>query len=226
MKRTLAILALAAGALAAAPGSAQAPGDTSDLQTLTVIEVDPAANEIRVRETGTTRIRTIELDERSAVTGGTLGGRMDFRDLRPGDTIRVPGAVGSVSDRVRAEEVQVLAAPRQPGEPDVGAGPGTRSRRAPSTLQPDPDSPSAIGTDPETRGRVGADPGATGDATRGTGSQTGSGASPGTGRSVGPTGTAPGTGTGTMGGTGGGTGSTGTTGGGGTGAGTGGAGGP
>jgi hypothetical protein len=187
MKRTLSILSLAALALAAGPAAPQSRS-AEDPQTLTVLQIDPAENEMRVRETGSTRIRTIEFDERTAVSGGVLGGPMPLGALQPGDVIRVPGAIGSVSDRVRAEQIQILSAPRESGATGSGAG------RRPSAMDPGSSEPGALGADPNTEpgaladpnaepgaldtdpsadpGRVGADPGATDQGTRGTGSQT------------------------------------------------------
>jgi hypothetical protein len=202
--------ALAAAAFAAAPAFAQTRDD--DLQTLTVIQVDRTLNEIRVREPGSTRIRILELDEGTQISGGTLGGPLELDTLQPGDSIRVPGVAGSTSDRVRAERIQVLAAPAAPAQRGVDRSPraldpGTGavqpdSTREPGALDPardpralrrDPGSdPSLMGADPEPAEpgsiRPGADPdadvGAGSGRTRGT-SSGGSGSGGGSGGSGG-----------------------------------------
>jgi uncharacterized membrane protein YgcG len=153
VKRSLCLFALVA-AVAGLPAAGD-PLDSDDLQTFTVLQVDPAANEVRVQETGSTRIRTLELDERSRITGGALGGPMGLRDLQPGDTIRAPGVVGSASDRVRTEQISVLPAPRDPDEvvPQRRQLPG-EPRTGPSSIDPEteervPDTaPGALGTGP------------------------------------------------------------------------------
>jgi uncharacterized membrane protein YgcG len=154
VKRALCILALVAPALIGLPAGGD-PLDSDDLHTFTVLQVDPATNEVRVQETGSTRIRTLELDDRSRISGGALGGRMGLRDLQPGDTIRAPGVIGSSSDRVRAEEISVLPAPRDPdevvprrrelrGEPTTGP-----SSVDPETEEPGRDTaPGALGPGP------------------------------------------------------------------------------
>ena len=196
MKRALSLLAAALVAFAGAPASSQTRGD-DELQTLTILQVDPNAKEIVVRETGSRRNRTIELDDHTALFGGALGGRMTLQDLQPGDTIRVPGVAGSVSDRVRAEEIQILAMPRGPGDavPPRRQAPDDRPERRPSAMDPSSGAPGALdrdrmdqpgalgtdrksgpgalGTDPEAEpGRIGTDPGASDQETRGTGSPT------------------------------------------------------
>jgi hypothetical protein len=187
VRRSFTILCVAA-ALAAPTAIAQTR-DADELEGLTVLQVDPTRNEIRVQDPGSTRIRTIELDERTRITGGALGGRVDMRTLQPGDTIRVPGALGSVSDRVQADEITVLTTPRAPGAAPGGMGVEPREgfERGPSALQPEggsalgsdrPLDPSALGRDPQApsalepgdAGMTGADPGATDQDTRGTGS--------------------------------------------------------
>jgi hypothetical protein len=197
VRRSFTILCVAA-ALAAPTAIAQTR-DADELEGLIVLQVDPTRNEIRVQDPGSTRIRTIELDERTRITGGALGGPVDMRTLQPGDTIRVPGALGSVSDRVQADEITVLTTPRAPGAAPGGMGVEPREgfERGPSALQPeggsalgsdrpldpsalgrDPQAPSALGRDPQApsalepgdAGMTGADPGATDQDTRGTGS--------------------------------------------------------
>jgi hypothetical protein len=207
MRRALSIVAcaapLAVAVLSGLAASAQTR-DADELQTLTVLEVDPRANEIRARETGSTRIRTIELDDRTGLSGGALGGPMTLRELQPGDTIRVPGVAGSLSDRVRAERIQVLTTPPAAGATQPGAGPA----RPPSALDPGRGGPGALGVDPEpVPGRVGSDPGATDQGTRGTGSQTAPAREGGTDPVPGPGGPAGGSGTGGGGRAGGGDGS-------------------
>jgi len=199
VKRALCIFALVT-AVTGLPAAGD-PLDSDDLHTFTVLQVDPAANEVRVQETGSTRIRTLELDERSRITGGALGGPMGLRDLQPGDTIRAPGVVGSASDRVRTEQISVLPAPRDPdevaprrrempGEPTTGPSsidpereePGLHT--APGALGPGPPDPDLIdppgipGTEdptavPGSRRGTGA-----GGSRSGTGSQGGGGGGP------------------------------------------------
>jgi hypothetical protein len=135
--------------VAASPVGAQTgdPGDVDDFRTLTVLHVDPAANEIRVRETGTLRVRTLQLDENSMISGGGgTGGSMTLREIQAGDTIRVRDLASSASDRVHADRIQVLATPPDRAGPGgMRVDPTERPMRSPNALDP-ADEPGALGS--------------------------------------------------------------------------------
>jgi hypothetical protein len=199
VRPTLFLLGFLASFVGGAAASAQT-GDVDDFRTLTVLQVDPAANEIRVRETGTLRIRTLQLDENSVITGGSgIGGSMTLDEIQAGDKIRVRDAAGSASDRVHAEQIQVLATPPdRPAPGGMRVDPSDRPVRSPSALDPPEGEPGALGTQrpgdpsalfPDQRVRdrrnepgTGRDRGAGGSTTgSGTGSSSGTGGSGGGG---------------------------------------------
>jgi hypothetical protein len=137
----LALLGLAVGARSSAQ-----TGDVDDFRTLTVLQVDPAANEIRVRESGTLRVRTLQLDENSVISGGGgTGGSMTLREIQAGDQIRVRDLASSASDRVHADRIQVLATP--PDRPATGGtrvDPSDRTVRTPNALEAPVGEPDAL----------------------------------------------------------------------------------
>jgi hypothetical protein len=104
-------VALLAPALAGAPAPAQL-ADEDALETFTVVDVDPVGNEIRVRETDGTRLRTLVLDAGSRISPDAAGRGLTLRDLAPGDVIHAPDVSDRVSDRVRVDGISVLSAPR------------------------------------------------------------------------------------------------------------------
>jgi len=190
-RRILPILGLLAAACAARPEQAQGEKDAEELRPLVVLQVDTTTNEIRARESDSMRIRTIELGERSAIFSAR--GALGLSALQPGDRILVPGVAGSTSDRVRADEVQLLAA--DPGAPaGSGARDGLQERGrepAPSALGRDDGETDVLQPDPNPQpGRVGVFPSAGDQPPRGTGERSGSEGGSGTG------GTGTGTGTG------------------------------
>lgn len=190
-RRILPILGLLTAVCAASPAQAQGEKDAEELRPLVVLEVDPTANEIRALEAGSTRIRTIELGERSAIFSGR--GVLGLSALQPGDRILVPGVAGSTSDRVRADQVQLLAAdPAAPSSAGAGDRPRAPDReQTPSALgrdggdadvlQPDPTPPPGrIGVFPSAADQPTRDPGSGGD-DPGTGGRPGSETGSGTG---------------------------------------------
>jgi hypothetical protein len=213
VRTTLFALGFLAPFVGGAPASAQT-GDVDDFRTLTVLQVDPAANEIRVRETGTQRVRTLQLDENSVISGGGggTGGPMTLREIRAGDTIRVRDVAGSASDRVHADRIQVLATPPdRPAPGGMRVEPSDRPVRSPSALDPQADEPGALGTqrpgDPSAlfpeegvRDR-GEEPGTGNRGDRGSNPRSGAGSRSGTGETGG--GSSGGSGTGGSGGGGG-----------------------
>ena len=201
-RRILPILGLLTAVCAASPAEAQGEKDAEELLPLVVLQVDPTANEIQALESGSTRIRTIELGERSAIFSAR--GALGLSALQPGDRILVPGVAGSTSDRVRADQVQLLSAdpaaptgagagdrPRAPGREQTPSALGRDDRDA-DVLQPDPTpSPGRIGVFPSAADQPTRDPGSGGD-DRGTGGRPGSE----TGSGTGGTGTGTGMGSG------------------------------
>lgn len=171
---------------AAGPAQAQGRRDAEELRPLVVLEVDTAANQIRARESDSTRIRTIELGERSAIFSDR--GTLALSALQTGDRILVPGVVGSTSDRVRADQIQLLAA-----DPVAPAGSGEAERApergrepAPSALRRDGGGVDVLQPDPTSQpGRVGVFPSASDQPPPGTGSRDDPGAGEASGNDAG-----------------------------------------